>query len=161
MKNTQALEYLLEKKDPIQPSEEDIRLAAETAQKLAAYAENEVLRIRIMEEGSESIPLDLPAPAVSLLIDLLQEMGKGNAVTLIPYNAQLTTQKAADFLKVSQPFVVELCDRGELPYSHLGKHRTISFADVIEFKRKSLVKSHQALDELAALHQEMDGYAIS
>lgn len=55
-------------KEPIQPSEKDIRLAAKTAQKLADYAENEC-------------------------------------------------------------------------------------------KRKSLVESHQALDELAALHQEMGGYA--
>ncbi|MDJ1178765.1 helix-turn-helix domain-containing protein [Roseofilum sp. BLCC_M91] len=148
-------------KEPIQPSKNDIRLAAETAQKLAAYAENEVLKIRIIEEGSDTIPVEIPAPAVSLLIDLLQEMSKGNAVTLIPYHAQLTTQKAADFLNVSEPFVVELCNKGELPYSRLGKHRMIDFADLIEFKRKSLVESHQALDELAALHQEMGGYSIS
>lgn len=78
-----------------------------------------------------------------------------------PNNAQLTTQKAADLLNVSEPFVIELCNKGELPYSRLGKHQMIDFADLIEFKRKSLLESHQALDELAALHQEMDGYSIS
>lgn len=36
-------------KEPIQPSEKDIRLAAEIAQKLAAYAENECKRKSLWE----------------------------------------------------------------------------------------------------------------
>lgn len=149
---------LLTRKDPIQPSEEDVRLATETARQLAAHAKNGALKIRIMEHGHEGATLELPAAAVGLLVDLLSEMSRGNAVTLIPYHAELTTQQAADLLNVSRPFVVELCDKGELPYFRLGTHRKIRFTDLMAFKRKSLRESREVLDELAALHQEMGGY---
>ena len=87
---------------PVQPTEADVELARESSRALGPHAQHS-LRVQI-EGRAESI--EIPAPAVRMLVDLLVEMAAGNAVTLIPVHAELTTQQAAEILGVSRPFVV-------------------------------------------------------
>jgi len=54
-----------------------------------------------------------PGAAVRLFASILTEIGKGNAVTLIPIHAELSTQEAV--LNVSRPFLVKLLDEGKIP----------------------------------------------
>jgi excisionase family DNA binding protein len=106
-------------------------------------------------ESAPGEPLVLPAAVVRLLGELLTELAKGNAVTLMPHHAELTTQEAADLLNVSRPFLVSLLVNGQLPFHKVGTHRRVRFSDLMLYKRRRDAESEEALRELAALSQEL------
>ena len=152
------------KKGPqtVAPSEADSRLARDSSRRLAPYlAKRRKVRVQVISEDgpAEEEPLVLPAPVLDLLFAILTEMAEGNAVTLIPIHAELTTQQAADLLNVSRPFVIELLERGEIPHRKVGTHRRILFRDLMAYKQRSDAQRQKALDELAAQAQDEDmGY---
>ncbi len=134
------------------PSPDDIALARKSAPILAALLHaGDPLRL----QTPDAAPLDLPAPAAQLLLRLLDEMAQGNAVTLIPMHAELTTQQAADFLGVSRPFVIKEIEQGRLPARKVGTHRRVLFRDLLDYRARKRAAQQQALDELSRLSQEM------
>lgn len=145
---------------PFTPSEHDSRLARESSRRLSPFTKRD-LRVRLAEgDGPDSDqPIELPAAAVELLVHLLAQMAEGNAVTLMPIHAELTTQQAAELLGVSRPFLVKALDGKRLPYRKVGTHRRVLFADLMIFKDKMDARRHEILDELAKQAQELDmGY---
>ncbi|HET6248347.1 MAG TPA: excisionase family DNA-binding protein [Tepidisphaeraceae bacterium] len=138
--------------DPVVPTKAQVQLASESGRRLARYAQRN-LKLQIAGEHGEAITL--PAPAVRLLVRLLSEMAAGNAVTLVPVHAELTTQQAAGALGVSRPFLVKLLDEGEIPSRKVGTHRRVLFSDLMVFKKKNHQQRLKALDELAAQAQEL------
>src|SRR5687767_5651491 len=88
---------------PSLPSEMEATLAKETSRVLAAHIQDaDSMELRIVDHDAPEETLKLPAPAVRLLLRILEEMARGNAVTLIPVHAELTTQEAADLLNISR-----------------------------------------------------------
>ncbi len=115
------------------------------------------MRVEADDKSEES--LTIPLSAVRLLADILTEMAQGNAVTLIPVHAELTTQQAAEMLNVSRPFLVRLIEEGRIPFRKVGTHRRIRFDDLMAYKRKIDRDRLKALEELSAQAQQLDmGY---
>jgi excisionase family DNA binding protein len=141
--------------EPVTPTSQESTLARDSSRRLSGLTKRD-LRIHIPETNED---VTLPASAVRLLVDLLAQMAEGNAVTLIPIHAELTTQQAADFLGVSRPFLVNLLEEGQLPHRKVGTHRRVLFKDLMNYKRQIDKKRLETLDELAAQAQELDmGY---
>lgn len=92
---------------------------------------------------------------IKILQRVLTEMAQGNAVTIIPLNAELTTQAAADFLNVSRPFLVKQIEAGNIPHRKIGTHRRVRVEDLLKYKREIDKNRHQTLDELTAEAQRL------
>jgi excisionase family DNA binding protein len=138
------------------PSKEQASLAGETSRKLAAHFKGEDrMTVKLVESGGEGETLELPGPAVRLLLDVLEQMSRGNAVTLMPIHAELTTQQAADLLNVSRPHLVGLLESGKIPHRKVGTHRRILAEDVLCYKKETESKRREALDELATHDQDL------
>jgi len=139
--------------DAVAPSEDDSKLALESSRRLAPYSDHN-LKVEISENGRKRETITLPAAAVRLLISILTEMANGNAVTLIPIHAELTTQQAADLLNVSRPYLIKLLEEKKLEYRKVGSHRRILFKDLLRYKKRSDIERARALDQLVADAQE-------
>ena len=143
--------------DPTIPTDQDARLAREASRVLDASAAAEgALRMRLVETGdAPSATLELPAAAARLLKELLREMAAGHAVTLVPIEAEITTQQAADLLNVSRPYVVGLVEQSKLPARMVGPQRRVRLVDVLAYKTESKAKARAALREMVAIDQEL------
>ena len=111
------------------------------------------LTLRVREAGQEK-PLELPAGAVTMLMEILEAMAAGRGVTLVPENAELTTVQAADVLNVSRPFLIKLLEENALPHRTVGKHRRIRMEDVMAHKSRIDRDREAVLDQLAREAQE-------
>jgi excisionase family DNA binding protein len=139
---------------PTLPSEAEVILAKETSRVLAARQTQDPLRVRLIDApGTETIML--PSSVVRMLVRILEEMARGNAVTLIPVHAELTTQEAADMLNISRPSLIELLDQGKIEYRKVGTHRRIRFEALMAYKRRADADRRAALAELAAYDEEL------
>lgn len=98
--------------------------------------------------------ITIPGPAFDLLLEILGQMANGNAVTIVPVHAELTTQQAADTLNVSRPFLVQLLESGAIPYRRVGTHRRVRFADLMEYRQKDEEQRREVMDELASEAQK-------
>lgn len=138
---------------PSLPSKAEAALAKETGRILAARRRpSGPLRFRLLDEPSVGT-IKLPAAAVNLLVRVLEEMGSGNAVTLTPVRAELTTQEAADLLNISRPSLIQLLDEGKIAYRRVGTHRRVRFDALIAYQRHATEQRRAALAELAAYDQ--------
>src|SRR5579872_5238404 len=137
------------------PSEAEAEVAEETSRILASRLKKGIaMHFRIVDEESAQPTVKLPVPAVDLLLRILEEMARGNAVRIIPVHAELTTQEAADMLDISRPSLIQLLDEGKIEYRRVGTHRRVRFEALMKYKRQADEARRAALDQLAAYDQE-------
>lgn len=99
-----------------------------------------------------------PPEAMVAFKRVLEAMAEGGGVAVVPLDAELTTQDAADLLGISRPSLVKLLDQGAIPYRTLGVHRRLKATDVLAYRRTRDAKRRRALDKLAAENQRLGLY---
>ncbi len=137
--------------EPTLPSAEEAILAREVSRALEQHPDDHSVRLLVDEKTA----LELPQSATGLLLEILRQMAAGNAVTLIPTEAEVTTQQAADLLNVSRPYLVGLIDNGTLPARMVGNQRRLPLKAVLQYRVDTQAKRRPVLDEMSVLHQEM------
>ena len=139
------------------PSESEIELSTLSSRILSSVQnyDSSTQTIKVGSGNGEERSLAIPTVAYELLIDILSQMAQGNTVTLIPIQAELSTQQAANILNVSRPHLIKLLESGEIPYYKVGKHRRILAQKLYDYKSDIDAKRSLTLDELTALTQEL------
>lgn len=139
------------------PTPDEVTKAKQAAGALAKLADaKKMLPFRVNQIGKGETTIELPPAVSKIVLDLLLLISKGEAVTLVPFGAELTTQQAADLLNVSRPFLVKLIEEGEIPHHKVGTHRRIRAKDLFKYKQRRDTDREKALQRLIELGQEID-----
>lgn len=139
------------------PSPDDVTMARNAASALAmSLREATGGSIRVRADGAGGSSVVVPRHAFELFLEVLDQMAHGNAVTLVPVHAELTTQQAAELLNVSRPYVIKLLESGRLPFHKVGTHRRIPAAALFAYKRQQAARAEETMAELARLSQELE-----
>ncbi len=139
----------------------EVELAKLASQHLSTLLETSGKNARIYytDTDDKNHEVVIPTTALEPMIKMLAELGKGNSVSVIPTQTELTTQEAADMLNMSRPTFIKLLESKEIPYSRSGNRRKVAYADLLHFKKLLERKRLEVISELSALDQEMDlGY---
>jgi len=141
--------------------EQETGLALTSSDALARFdnAENQPLTLHLENPRTgQSIEATIPAVAVRVLAEVLVRMAEGKAVTLVPLNAELSTQQAAELLGVSRPYFVKLLEQGKMPFRRVGEQRRVLYQDLLAYIEEYQREAHAALDEMTADAQRMALY---
>jgi excisionase family DNA binding protein len=145
---------------PVIVQKDEAALAREARQKLLEMVQPQAPLVLHANEQPDQV-IELPASAVSLLLNILDVIACGQQVVIVPQHAELTTAEAAELLNVSRPFVIQLLKEGHIPYRKVGTHRRVRVEDVLRYKQETDYKRAAVLDQLAAEAQEEGmGYEV-
>jgi excisionase family DNA binding protein len=148
--------------ETIAPTVEDAELALVSSRQLSRFLGQHPVgrhcsdfKLLVQADDAPEEVVVIPMPAFRLLTDILMQMARGNAVTLMPIQTELTTQQAADILNVSRPFLIGLINDNKIPCRKVGTHRRIRLEDLMAYKQEVDRQRLQVLEELAREAQEL------
>lgn len=153
-----------------EPSQEEITAAREAARRLSKMGGAPVSFVVESQEaadeakeakprkGRQPEPITLPANIFKTIIKLLAEMGNGNAVQVVPLQAELTTQQAADLLNVSRPHLIKLLEQEKIPFRKVGTHRKVLARDLITYRDRTDLARREGLTRMVADDEEIGLY---
>ncbi|TDP93953.1 helix-turn-helix domain-containing protein [Labedaea rhizosphaerae] len=138
------------------PDQRDVRTAHDALPHIKAYLARHHARdvVRLVADGGDE-PLEVPRAAIELLARILTHMAAGQGVSIVPANAELTTQQAAAMLNVSRPFLIKLLNDGKIEYRTVGTHRRVLAESLRDYMRAEAQRMSDVASELTALNQEM------
>ena len=140
----------------IVPSPEEIQQARGSAARLRRLAKRpRKTAVRSITVEGEKQAIAIPASAFQALADAVDEMAKGHAISITSHEEEVSTQKAADLLNVSRPYLIGLLEKGEIPFRRVGTHRRLRLADVLAYKARSDAEAERAFRELVAQGQKL------
>lgn len=140
----------------------DIRRPSKTEQKVAKSSYSALISaIEQLKAEQAEIEIDetkdkiiIPVRALNLLGDILKAMGQGKIISIVPIATEVTTQKAAEILGCSRPYLVKLLEEGKINYTKIGRHRRIRFEDILQYKQKMKEEQKQHIIDIMKEDEE-------
>lgn len=143
-------------------SAEDQRIASNSLMAVDAIAhklkDTSSLGVKIqIAETSEFITI--PRKALSLLLSIMTNMSEGKSISILPTDAEVSTQQAAEILNVSRPHLIKLLENNTIPFKKVGTHRRVLLRDVVSYEKQLQKEREKQLEFLAQQAQELElGY---
>lgn len=154
---------LQERPDAVLPTLTEAEIAKTSSQQLAHLLgglrktethSSEPIRIEIHLDGEHEV-VSLPASALELLNEILTQMAQGRSISILPQHCVLTTVQASELLNVSRPYLINLLEKGDIPFHKVGSHRRVRLEDVMQYKNEIDRKRLATLQELSELSEEL------
>lgn len=108
--------------------------------------------------GPDGDETPIPHSLYHVLREAVGLLARGHGVGIMPLMAELTTQQAAELLKVSRPFLVKLLEESRMPFHKVGTHRRVYLRDLLAYKASRDDHARRTLGALAADAQELGIY---
>ncbi len=100
---------------------------------------------------------EIPESVLHALKLVVKSMARGQTITLMPHDKELTTQEAANLLHVSRPHLIKLLEQGVIPHHRVGTHRRMRIADVLAYRSERDTTRREKLHELIRISEELPG----
>ncbi len=108
--------------------------------------------------GARGEEISIPDSVYQVLRQAVHAMASGKVVSVVIQDRELTTQKAADFLKVSRPHLIKLLEQGEIPHIMVGTHRRVRFEDLVKYKKQRDSKRREGLKQFTQFLEDEGFY---
>lgn len=144
-----ALDYAIPNDREVEDARQSSRILSPRVQR------DQPLELQVVGNYQQAETIHLPPIAVQMLLKILVHLSEGKAITIVPTQAELTTQQAADLLNISRPSLVRLLEHGAMPFHKVGSHRRILFSDLRAFQEQTQRAREASLADLSALSQEL------
>jgi len=95
-----------------------------------------------------------------VLLQVAAAMKAGLAVTVAPHHTTLSTQEAADLLRISRTTLVRLLEAGVIPFDKPSRHRKVRLADLLEYRERQRRQAEMALADMVADTERLDLYDL-
>lgn len=100
--------------------------------------------------GPDGHGVEVPESVFGVLLQVAAAMKAGLAVTVAPNRLLLSTQEAADLLRVSRTTLVRLLETGAIPFEKPNRHRRVRLDDLLEYRRRQRSAAELALADMIA-----------
>lgn len=108
-------------------------IAVQRLKEILSQVSEPAVRMAIQQGGSFNA-LDVPRAALEVLAEGLSYLASGREVRVVSSEGLLSTQEAANALKVSRPFLVKEIELGKLSCTRVGRLRRVTLAEVLRYE---------------------------
>lgn len=140
------------------PTKEEQLTAKHSLQTLEGLIQELHTDIPEIEIAETEEKIKIPLSALKLLVKILQELSRGNPVSIVPVATEITTQAAAELLGCSRPHIVKLLEEGQIPFIKIGKHRRIKYDDLTRYQKNMKEKQRMLLQQIMETDEESGLY---
>ncbi len=140
------------------PTKQEQKVAIESYNALASIIKQlhtDKAEIEIEETKDKIV---IPIRALKLLGDILKSMSQGKPISLVPVATEVTTQKAAEILGCSRPYLVKLLEEGKIEFTKVGRHRRIRFEDILKYKKRMKEEQKRNIIDIMNFDEDLGLY---
>lgn len=101
--------------------------------------------------------VELTEQVHALLKQVVQALSKGQSISILTRDQEISTQQAADILGLSRPTVVRLIDEGELSAHVPGaERRKLLLADVLAYREELRARRNRFITESSSAYDDAE-----